>query len=480
MEDKINNQESKEEKPIQHMERLDLDQSLIPTSPYYIHPGENLGQVLTTPSLNETNYNSWSRNMRRALLSKNKLKFVDGNIKTPARDDPLYETWERANVMVLSWIVRTLSPQIAESVIYIESARDLWKDLKERFTKGDYFRISDLLQEIHSAKQGERNITQFFTDIKTIWEELEFLRPVPNCVCGKSCDCNISKIFIKQREVEYVICFLKGLNDSYNTMKTQILLLDPLPNINKVYSLIMQQERQNNGSTNLGTEGKTLFNASERHGKSQDQGNWRGQGRGFMPRSQGRGRGRNPNYGKQCFYCHKMNHTVEECYSKHGYPHWYKQRNDGSNNTQERGSQEKRERQVCNLNIKEDSVDKQQPVRDESTKGFTAEQMQRLLRLLDDTEGTGHNINQIQRRDNDSSRNSQGKNLWILDTGATDHVTHNKNCFTTFFKIKPIKIKLPNNNDVTAQFAGTVQFCADLILFNVLYVPEFHFNLISV
>jgi len=82
----------------------------------------------------------------------------------------------------------------------------------------------------------------------------------------------------------------------------------------------MQQERQNNGAASLGTEGKVLFNASERHGKSQDQGNWRGQGRGIMPRSQGTGRGRNPNYGKQCSYFHKMNHIVEECYSKHGYP----------------------------------------------------------------------------------------------------------------------------------------------------------------
>jgi len=90
--------------------------------------------------------------MRRALLSKNKLKFVDGSIKVPARDDPLYEVWERDNVMVLSWIIRTLSPQIAKSVIYSESARDLWNDLKERFTKGDCFRISDLLQEMHSAK----------------------------------------------------------------------------------------------------------------------------------------------------------------------------------------------------------------------------------------------------------------------------------------------------------------------------------------
>jgi len=63
----------------------------LPTSPYYIHPGENPVQVLVSPSLHETNYSSWSRNMRRALMSKNKLKFVDGSIKVPARDEPIYE-----------------------------------------------------------------------------------------------------------------------------------------------------------------------------------------------------------------------------------------------------------------------------------------------------------------------------------------------------------------------------------------------------
>jgi len=34
--------------------------------------------ILVSSQLNEQNYHSWSRNMKRAFLSKNKLKFVDG------------------------------------------------------------------------------------------------------------------------------------------------------------------------------------------------------------------------------------------------------------------------------------------------------------------------------------------------------------------------------------------------------------------
>jgi len=48
--------------------------------------------------------------MRRALMSKNKMKFVDGSIDVPQPDDPTFEAWERCNVIILSWITCTLSP----------------------------------------------------------------------------------------------------------------------------------------------------------------------------------------------------------------------------------------------------------------------------------------------------------------------------------------------------------------------------------
>jgi hypothetical protein len=42
----------------------------------------------------------------------------------------------------------------------------------------------------------------------------------------------------------YIIRFLTGLNDSFAMVKSQILLLDPLPPMNKVFSMVLQHERQ--------------------------------------------------------------------------------------------------------------------------------------------------------------------------------------------------------------------------------------------
>jgi len=47
--------------------------------------------------------------MKRALLSKNKWKFMDGSIEAPTKTNLLYEAWERCNVMVIAWITRSMS-----------------------------------------------------------------------------------------------------------------------------------------------------------------------------------------------------------------------------------------------------------------------------------------------------------------------------------------------------------------------------------
>jgi len=84
------------------------DPSGDPSSAYYLHPDENPGVVLVHPQLSEQNYHSLSRNMRRALFSKNKLKFVNGSIDMPECHDPLFEARERCNVKNLGSIAPCL------------------------------------------------------------------------------------------------------------------------------------------------------------------------------------------------------------------------------------------------------------------------------------------------------------------------------------------------------------------------------------
>ena len=86
-------------------------------------------------------------------------------------------------------------------------------------------------------------ITDFFTQLKALWDQLQNLSPFPSCTCGK-CVCNINKRLNDLQARESVMKFLMGLNETFSQVRTQVLLMDPIPSLSKVFSLLIQEETQ--------------------------------------------------------------------------------------------------------------------------------------------------------------------------------------------------------------------------------------------
>lgn len=74
--------------------------------PYYLHPSDNPGMIVTTVILDEQNYGQWKRSMEIALSSKLKIGFVDGTYVQPTANSPLLTYWLRCNNMVTSWLFK--------------------------------------------------------------------------------------------------------------------------------------------------------------------------------------------------------------------------------------------------------------------------------------------------------------------------------------------------------------------------------------
>lgn len=66
---------------------------------------------------------------------------------------------------------------------------------------------------------------------------------------------------------------------------------------------------------------------------------------------------------------------------------------------------------------------------------------------------------------------------WILDSGATPHIVHSIHSYTV---LQNKFATLPNTTKVPATAIGTVYLTNEFLLSNVLYIPDFHVNLISV
>lgn len=176
--------------------------------------------------------------MTLALSAKNKLGFIDGFLTKPAMDTPEFSAWDRCNNMVLPWILNSVSQEIASSIIYIESAQEMCEDIKDRFSQSNRHWIFQIQKAISALSQNNQSVSSYYTSLKGLWDELNNYDPLTLCSCGTS------RIVLEYQHQEYVFQFLMGLNESFSHIRGQILLLDPLPPINKIFSMVMQEECQ--------------------------------------------------------------------------------------------------------------------------------------------------------------------------------------------------------------------------------------------
>lgn len=99
------------------------------SSPFYIGSSDNPNSILVSTVFNGIGFQSWKRSMILSLFAKNKLGFVDGSITPPAINSPTHSNWHKANSMVICWILNSLNKTIADSVLFLPTASEIWNEL---------------------------------------------------------------------------------------------------------------------------------------------------------------------------------------------------------------------------------------------------------------------------------------------------------------------------------------------------------------
>jgi len=143
------------------------------------------GNIICPIIFTGDNYANWSRLVTNSLKSKNKLAFVDGTLTKPNADSPEGHAWEGCKSTVIAWLHNVISKSLHGSVADAETAKELWSDLKDRYPQSNEIHIHRLKRAITLANQGGQSITEYFTKLKTLWDELGAHLALPNCSCTK-------------------------------------------------------------------------------------------------------------------------------------------------------------------------------------------------------------------------------------------------------------------------------------------------------
>ncbi|XP_071688300.1 uncharacterized protein [Rutidosis leptorrhynchoides] len=178
-------------------------------------------------------------------------------------------------------------------------------------------------------------------------------------------------------------------------------------------------------------------------------------------------------------YAYKLGHTIDRCYEIVGYPHGWVKKADPkpvmSNNS------------VSNINTTE-SVS--QP--------FNAEKISQLMSLLHNqsTQGNAHanmagsflNCNVVFNSKFDTFFKSNGtinngfNDKWIIDSGETRHMTGSCEGLVNVFDVSKLNMTVGHPNGTLAKITniGNLQLSKNFILKDVLVIPGYCVNLLSV
>ncbi|XP_070057375.1 uncharacterized protein [Nicotiana tomentosiformis] len=174
--------------------------------------------------------------MQIQLLGKNKLGLIDETWKKKDFSSDLGHQWDRCNAIVLGWIMSSGSKELVTGIVYGKDASTVWVDLRERFDKVNMSRIFQLHKGIATITQGNDNVSVYFSKLKDLWDEFDSMVPPP-------CKFPRSRNFMKHMRRQKLLQFLMGLNESYEQARSQILITNATPTVNKAYSMIIERKR---------------------------------------------------------------------------------------------------------------------------------------------------------------------------------------------------------------------------------------------
>lgn len=414
-------------------------------SPYYLAPSDNPGVSISPVSLNGENYAEWASELENALRAKRKTGFINGSLLMPDEKESLVEaeTWRTVNSMIVGWIRASITPAVRSTVTFTPDAYKMWNDLKRRFSVGNAVRVHQLKAELAACRQDGASVLDYFGRLSLKWEELLNYKPLPKCSCEAS-----SKI-AQDYEEEKIHMFLMGLDDSrFGNVCTNIIGMEPLPDLNSVYQRVVREERRLL-SSRVETKGDAVgFVAKADSAQSESH-----QTRDTTVAG-ARGRGSS----MACSHCGRTGHEKKDYWQIVGFPEWWTERNQGG----ERGGGRGRGRGRGRSQVRSNAV---------QTSPLTSEQWASLTALLESQKPTP-----IPEKLNGKVQTGEV----ILDTGASHHMTGDVRLLTDLCKLVGCPVSFADGSQVQATQYGMLRLSDKLVLKNVLFVPNLNCTLLSV
>lgn len=283
------------------------DPTMNPSSVYYLHPTDT-SLKLVANIFKGVGFKGWKRAMSIALSGKNKIGFVNGTVTKSVTSSSQARAWDRVNDTVIGWIINVVDENIAKSILWLKTAKEVWDELEHRYGQSSSAQLFHIEEELSKVSQtNDMSIEEFNTKLKGIWDELDALNPVVSCTC-KGCNCNLSQKANNSQQSRRLVQFLMKLHYRYHQTRSNILMMKPTPTAAEAYGILLQEQVHHEIIKNVfNEEQETMVCRVEKR-------------KFYESKNKNYTGNKKPNNGFFCEHCKIPVHTQDKCWKLHGYP----------------------------------------------------------------------------------------------------------------------------------------------------------------
>ncbi|XP_052725507.1 uncharacterized protein LOC128194304 [Vigna angularis] len=269
------------------------------------------------------------------------------------------EQWKQADFQLCALLWQSVEPRLLISLRAFKTCHTFWKKAQSIYAN-DIQRLYDTANKLACLKMTDHDMVSFMTEAQAAVEELRMFLEVES-----------SEDIKKKLDKYYMVMILRALHPDLNHIRDQLLTSHEVPSMEALTTRLLRVPVPQSQEAH-DTIAPSLMVATRGRG-----------GRGT------RGGGRGGRGNQQCSYCKRMGHIRENCYSLHGFPS-----------------------KTANISQAETST---------SNSKFTEEEYQEYLRLK------SNSLAQSSQSSSTStaciSQSMAGPNSWVIDSGASDHIS---------------------------------------------------------
>ncbi|KAL9445159.1 hypothetical protein AB3S75_018199 [Citrus x aurantiifolia] len=364
--------------------------------------------------LDGSSYGLWSQVVEMYISGKDKLGYINGELTPPSPTDLSFRKWRTDNAIVKGWLINSMDPTLIGNFIRFPTAKQVWDSAATTyFDGGDTSQVYDLRRRVSRLRQAGGSLEKYYTNLQGLWREIDFRRLNP-----MECPADIQR-YNNLLQEDRVYVFLDGLDDKLDNIRSDVLQLHPFPTIEQAYAYVRREALRQmvmNAGDHEPPQGAVLASRGLKLGIH-----------GSNPQHAGKSgsKGRSSSDGLKCTHCGNMKHTRENCFQLHGYPDWW----------HELQARKKQDTAGTSTGIGKAAVAVVEP----------------CLSLIPQ-----QNFSSVDQGNPChaliSSHCNTNRDDWLLDSGATDHMTFDPADLTHYSS--PRRTSIANANGVVSPVTG--------------------------